>query len=130
MGEKADRIEQHIEQQRHEFGDNVMELKQKVRRSFDWRSQVDERPLTMVGLAFGGGMVLSALLDGRRGSSMPSLSSDAHRAYQSGNHGSTWEVLRGAVVGLAANKLKEVVEELLPGFQEEYRKAEADKRPF
>jgi len=130
MGEKADRIEQHIQQQRHEFGDNVMELKQKVRRSFDWRAQVEERPLTMVGLAFGGGMVLSALLDGRRGSSMPPLSSDAHRAYEAGSQGGTWEILRGAVVGLAATKLKDVVEELLPGFQDEYRKAEANKRPF
>ena len=129
MGEKADRIEQHIQQQRHEFGDNVMELKQKVRRSFDWRAQVDERPMMMVGLAFGGGLLLSALLDGRRGS-MPPLSSDVHRAYQSGAANSTWEVLRGAVIGLATTKLKDVVEELLPGFQEEYRKAEAGKRLF
>jgi hypothetical protein len=129
MGEKADRIEQHIQQQRDEFGENVMELKQKVRRSFDWRAQVDERPLTMVGLAFGGGVLLSALLDGKRGS-MPPLSSDMNRAYQAGGPGGTWEILRGAVLGLAATKLKEVVEELLPGFQDEYRKAEASKRAF
>jgi hypothetical protein len=129
MGEKADRIEQHIKQQRDELGDNVMELKQKVSRSFDWRAQVDEHPLTMVGLAFGGGLLLSALLDGRRGT-MPPLSSDLHRAYDAGSSNGTWEILRGAVMGLAATKLKEVVEELLPGFQDEYQKAQAGRRAF
>jgi hypothetical protein len=129
MGEKADRIEQHIKQQRDELGENVMELKQKVSRSFDWRAQVDEHPLTMVGLAFGGGLLLSALLDGKR-SAMPPLSSDLHRAYEAGSSNGTWEILRGAVMGLAATKLKEVVEELLPGFQDEYQKAQAGRRAF
>ena len=67
MGEKADLIERHIEQQRSEFGDNIIELKNKVRRSVDWRAQVEERPLTMLGLAFGAGLLLSVLLDGRSG---------------------------------------------------------------
>ena len=130
MGEKADLIERHIQQQRGEFGDNVLELKQKVRRSVDWRAQVEERPLTMIGLAFGAGVLLSAFLDGRRGYTMPRLSADAQRPSQEPAPGGPWEVLRGAAIGLAATKLKEVVEELLPGFQEEYRKAEAGRRPF
>jgi len=131
MGEKADLIERHIEQQRGEFGNNVLELKQKVRRSVDWRAHVEERPLAMIGLAFGGGVLLSVLLDGRRGYTMPRLSSDAQPAYRAQTtHGDAWEILKGAAIGLAATKLKEVVEELLPGFQEEYRKAEAGRRPF
>jgi hypothetical protein len=129
MGEKADLIERHIQQQRGEFGNNVLELKQKVRRSVDWRAQVDERPLTMIGLAFAGGVFLSVLLDGRRGYSMPRLSSDDQPPYRSQAHSETWEVLKGAALGLAATKLKDVVEELLPGFQDEYRKAEAGRRP-
>jgi hypothetical protein len=125
MGEKAERIERHIEQQRSEVRDNMLELKHKVRRSVDWRAQVDERPLTLVGLAFGGGFLLSAFLSAR--SSRPdfrSMSSDAH---QESSHGGTWEILRGAVIGLAATRLKEIVEELIPGFQEEYRRAEAGR---
>jgi hypothetical protein len=128
MGEKAERIERHIEQQRSEVRDNMLELKHKVRRSVDWRAQVDERPLTMVGLAFGGGFLLSAFLSAR--SSRPdfrSMSSADYRAPQESSHGGTWEILRGAVIGLAATRLKEIVEELIPGFQEEYRKAEAGR---
>ena len=128
MGEKAERIERHIEQQRSEVRDNMLELKQKVERSFDWRAQVDERPLTMVGLAFGGGFLLSAVLSVR--SPRPnfgSMSAEDYRPHEESNHGATWEILRGAVIGLAATRLKEIVEELVPGFQEEYRKAEAAK---
>jgi hypothetical protein len=126
MGEKAERIERHIEQQRSEVRDNMLELKQKVRRSVDWRAQVDERPLAMVGLAFGAGFLISALLG--TGKSRPDfgrMSSDDTRAPEESSHGATWEVIRGAVIGLAATRLKEIVEELVPGFQEEYQKAEA-----
>lgn len=130
MGEKADLIERHIQQQRGEFGDNVLELKQKVRRSVDWRAQVEERPLTMLGLAFGGGVLLSVLLDSRRGYSMPRLSSDVQPADRDPAQGGAWEMLKVAAIGLVATKLKEVVEELVPGFQDEYRKAEAGKRAF
>jgi hypothetical protein len=130
MGEKAERIERHIEQQRSEVRDNMLELKHKVERSFDWRAQVDERPLVMVGLAFGAGFLASALLGS--GSSRPDFkrmsSDDSSTGHEPGS--ATWEVLRGAVIGLAATRLKEIVEEFVPGFQEEYRKAEAARRPF
>ena len=99
MGEKADLIERHIQQQRGEFGDNVLELKQKVRRSVDWRVHVEERPLTMLGLAFGAGVLLSVLLDGRRGYLMPRLSSDVQPEYRASAHGDTWEILKGAAIG-------------------------------
>jgi len=127
MGEKAERIERHIEQQRSEVRDNMLELKQKVRRSFDWRAQVDERPLTMVGLAFGGGFLLSAFLDSLNPRPDFRRMSDDSRTNREPGHGSTWEVLRGAAIGLAATRLKELVEELIPGFQEEYRRAEASR---
>ena len=131
MGEKAERIERHIEQQRSEARDNMLELKQKVERSFDWRAQVDERPLTMVGLAFGGGFLLSALLSARSPrADFGRMSSEGYRAPEESSHSGTWEILRGALIGLAATRLKEIVEELVPGFQDEYRKAEAAKRPF
>ena len=64
MGEKAARIERHIEQQRSDCRDNMIELKQRVGRSFDWRVQCEERPMTMVGAAFIGGVLLSTLVDG------------------------------------------------------------------
>jgi hypothetical protein len=43
---------------------------------------------------------------------------------------SRWGILRAALIAAAAAELKGFVEELLPGFQEEYRKAEASQRSF
>ena len=131
MGEKAERIERHIEQQRSEVRDNMLELKHKVRRSVDWHAQVDERPLAMVGLAFGAGFLVSAFLSARTARpDFSRMSSDDHRPSPTPSYGGTLEILKGAVIGLASAKLKEFVEELLPGFQEEYRKAEAGRRSF
>jgi hypothetical protein len=144
VGEKANRIESHIQQQRRECRDNLLELKQKVRRSVDWRVQCEERPMTMVGIAVGGGALLSILIGGRSRSRSekpssvdrpihfndapiprPDFESGASRVYHERNAAGTWEILKGALLGLAATKLQGLVEDLLPGFQEEYRKAEA-----
>ena len=62
MGEKPDQIERHIQHQRSELGDNISELEEKVKSAFDWRTQFEERPALMLGAAFVGGALLSALL--------------------------------------------------------------------
>src|ERR1039457_4370277 len=36
-----------------------------VKRAVDWRVQFEERPMSMIGLAFGGGVLLSTLIGGR-----------------------------------------------------------------
>ncbi|HEY1423112.1 MAG TPA: hypothetical protein VGF20_06655 [Candidatus Acidoferrum sp.] len=61
MGEKSDQIEHEIRQQRNELSGNFDELEQKVKHLVDWRAQFDERPGTMIALAFGGGVLFSAL---------------------------------------------------------------------
>ncbi len=115
MGEGSSRIERHIQQERSDCRDNMIELKQKMARSVDWRVQCGERPLTMLGLAFGGGVLLSALIGGTRRS----------RRGEGERGGGAWDILKVALTGIAAARLTSVVEELLPGFQDEYRKAEA-----
>ena len=65
MGERSDQIEEQIQRTREDLRDNLNELEQKVRRAFDWRTPFEERPLTMLAVAMGGGMLLAALL--RRG---------------------------------------------------------------
>jgi hypothetical protein len=62
MGEKPDQIERHIQHQRSELEDNISELEEKVKSAFDWRTQFQERPGIMLGAAFLGGAVLSAIL--------------------------------------------------------------------
>jgi hypothetical protein len=62
MGEKPDQIERHIQHQRSELEENISELEEKVKSAFDWRTQFEERPAIMLGAAFVGGALLSALL--------------------------------------------------------------------
>src|SRR5260370_17743847 len=64
MGETPDQIERHIYEKRNELGENIHELQQKVKTAVDWRAQFDRRPMTMMGLAFGGGLLLSMLFRG------------------------------------------------------------------
>jgi hypothetical protein len=79
MGEKPDQIERHIQHQRSELEDNISELEEKVKSAFDWRTQFEERPAIMLGAAFIGGALLSALLPST--SSITSkLSSKRHTA--------------------------------------------------
>lgn len=139
MGEKPDQIERHIYEQRNELGDNINELQQKVKTAVDWRAQVNERPGTMLGLAFGGGVLLSLLFGGRarRGRSSTPWPSDTNRRGLPEYSGtklrdrtvdSAWDNIRGAVLAVAGAKLGGIIEEVLPGFQEQYRKRQYERR--
>ena len=64
MGERSDQITRQIERTRGELGANLNALEDKVREVTDWRKQFQRNPLTMIALAFGGGVLLSRVLDG------------------------------------------------------------------
>lgn len=124
MGETSDQIERHIQRTRDDLSDNLSELEVRVKSAFDWRTQFAERPGTMLAVAFGGGALLSALLPRR----------SAHRrsfagrwtAPMDGNASGTmgaWDALKGALMGVATAKLSSFIEDLLPGFNEEFTKA-------
>src|ERR1700676_1030345 len=81
MGERPDQIERHIYETRNELGENINELQEKVKTAVDWRAQFDQRPMLMIGLAFGGGLLLSALLTGR-GNSRRSSNKGAHNRWR------------------------------------------------
>jgi hypothetical protein len=68
MEETPEQIERHIRNTKHKLSRNFNGLEETVKNTFDWRVQFDERPLTMVGLAFGSGLLLSALFPPRRSS--------------------------------------------------------------
>lgn len=59
MGEESRQLKEHIDNTRDELGRNIVELRAKVRRTVDWRAQFQERPLAMVGIAFGAGLALA-----------------------------------------------------------------------
>jgi ElaB/YqjD/DUF883 family membrane-anchored ribosome-binding protein len=66
MVQTSNQIEQHIQETRNDLSDNFNELEAKVKSAVDWRAQFDERPWTLMAVAFGGGLLLSALFPARR----------------------------------------------------------------
>jgi hypothetical protein len=133
MGETTDQIERHIYEKRHELDDNIHELRHKVKNAVDWRVQTQERPWTMVGLAFGAGLLTSALIGKRRRSD--SFRSDGLRRWNrestsrseyAGEHeertSQIWSNVKAAVAAVAVAAAKEFVEQIIPGFREQYRK--------
>jgi hypothetical protein len=139
MGETTNQIEWEIAQKRSELSDNLIELKQRAKAAVDWRSQVEERPGTMLALAFGGGIVLSALFSALRGpakvyaerpsgnaveydrpTSMTSAQSPSKLATTTRK---SLDALGGALLGIVATRTTSILEGILPGFQREFERA-------
>jgi hypothetical protein len=146
MGENSEQVERHIEERRNSLSNDISELERKAKEAVDWRAQVEQRPGTMMGIAFGAGILLAAILGGgsRRSrapkaeeptTALKAYSTDSNADYQvamaAGNDYQpsavieTFENVKGALLGVAIAKCEEFLEELLPGFSTQYRKAEA-----
>lgn len=141
MGETTKQIENHIENTRQDLGSNLEELEQKVKSVTDWRRQFQDNPMTMIGVAFGGGILLATMLGGgkkRRRYSAP-FTGDGHSAPHTPHAGTehekhkaleTWDNIKGALIGVAATRFKDFVGEVVPGFQEQFQHtANQAKRP-
>ncbi len=139
MGETTNQIEWEIAQTRSELSDNLIELKRRAKAAVDWRSQVEERPGTMLAVAFGGGIVLSALFSALRGpakvdAERPSGSAVKYArptfmtsAQSSGKPATearkNLDALGGALLGIVATRTSSILEGILPGFQKEFERA-------
>jgi ElaB/YqjD/DUF883 family membrane-anchored ribosome-binding protein len=64
MDTTTNEIEDHIEHTREHLSANIQELENKVRSVTDWRRMFQQKPLTLVGAAFGGGVLLGTLTSG------------------------------------------------------------------
>ena len=128
MVERPDQIERHIESARSELGSNLHELEDKVRREADWKTHFERNPMTLMGLAFGGGVLLAAMLSSRNAG--PPTASHEQQARKSlagvrDHQGSdTWGTMKGALIGLAGMKVRDLLNDALPGFSEQYEKME------
>jgi hypothetical protein len=142
MGETPDQIERHIYEKRSELGENIHELQEKVKTAVDWRAQFDQRPLLMLGLAFGGGVFVSMLFNGK-GSRDSRLRNRWRRESSRSEHGSnvsrsddwqdkadsTWNNIRAAVLAVAGSRIGSLIEEVLPGFQEQFKRRQQENSP-
>ena len=139
MGETTNQIEWEIEQKRNDLSNNLIELKQRAKAAVDWRSHVQERPGTMLAVAFGGGILLSALFTALRGPAKayeepPSGSAGEYNsptskasAQSPGKLASATrknlDALGGALLGIVATRTSSILDGIVPGFQGEFERA-------
>jgi hypothetical protein len=122
MGERTHQIERQIAETRSELSDNLGELQDKVKSAVDWRTQFQQRPGTFLAVAFGGGIVLSALLPASRHSRRDATPHDSAASKPSDTRRSI-EAFTGALLGVAVNQASGFLDSLLPGFHQEFTKA-------
>jgi hypothetical protein len=136
MGEKSDQIERQIVTERGQLSQNVNELQSRVEQATDWRFQFQRRPMLMMGLALGGGLFLASVT-GRRSRSRRPYHEDGADIAREHRHGTelqktkaleTFDVIQGAMIGVAANTFKDLLGELIPGFHEQFEKTAQEKR--
>jgi len=139
MDETSDQIERHIQETRNDLDDNLNELGDRVKKAVDWRAQFEERPGTMLSLAFAGGILLSVLLSPSRPSRSAyggrwkpskrvwSPSEPPSPAGQPSETRQNVEALAGALVGVAMNRASRFIDSLVPGFEHEFSSAKARK---
>jgi hypothetical protein len=138
MGQTAHQIEAHIQDTRENLGTNLHELERKVKGVTDWKQHFKNKPMTMLGVAFGGGILLATTLGGqrkKRGAGERSLSSYASDAelhtgtdHQKHRALETWDNIKGALIGVAATRFKEFVGEVVPGFHEQFQHTEQEAK--
>jgi hypothetical protein len=101
-----------------------------VKAVTDWRQQFQRSPMTAVAVAFGGGVVLASMLGGKsRRSARGAASVGSHAPHAGTDHQThkaleTWDNIKGALIGVAASRIKDFVGEIVPGFQEQLRTTE------
>jgi hypothetical protein len=128
MDETTDQIEAEIDRTRERLGSNLRELEDKVEAATDWREHFRERPHVFLGAAFIGGMVLASTLRSKSAGRPPS---GVAMNPTVGGDGSVqaqvrelWNNVQGALVGVATAQIKDYLGELVPGFDDHYRRAE------
>jgi hypothetical protein len=146
MAEEPNQIKRHIDATRRELSQNVYELGNRAKQATDWHTYFDKSPLTMLALAFSGGVVLSGFVGRsapRHNGHHPLSShspgqhplsdageSQSHRGVEArkSEAADMFDTVKGAMIGWTANQFKTLFGELLPGFRQEYERTEREKK--
>ncbi len=137
MGEESNQIERQIEMERGQLGQNLNELQSKVEEVTDWRLQFQKRPMLMMGVALGGGLLLASMTGRRHGHKSYRNEDRAGDSGQQHRRGTelqksqaleTFDNIKGAMIGVAANAFQDFFGQLIPGFKEQVQKTVQQKR--
>jgi hypothetical protein len=136
MGEKSNQIERQIQAERGQLGQNLNELQSKVEEVTNWRAQFQKRPLLMMGVAVSGGLLLASMTGrrskrGRRPAEDWAGAGDTHQPgteLQKNKALETFDLIKGAMIGVAANTFQGFLGQIIPGFKEQFQKTAQEKR--
>jgi len=133
MGETTEQIAAQIESTRANLGANLHELEGKVKSATDWRQHFQKNPMTLIGVAFGGGVVLARMASGRKANRLAGMSARMSEGSPTVQRIAsdprtqqvleTWDHIKGALIGVAAERFKNFIGEMVPGFEEHFEKA-------
>jgi hypothetical protein len=124
MDESTLLLQQELASERERLNHNLLALDTKTRELTDWRSQFEKRPLMMLGLAFGGGMILSNLVGGRRAA--PVFDPTDGRGRQAwmprppAPVNASWSRVRDTLSSVATAAAVELQQGIVPGFKEQF----------
>jgi hypothetical protein len=125
-------IEAQIDHTREQLGSNLHELSRRVDAATDWQEYYRSRPFAFLGAAAVGGALAAVAIHALNSRQSYSNWSETPRAAHGNGRYETpsrqvsefWHHLQSAAVGLAAARLKEYIDSLLPGFNDHYQQAE------
>lgn len=138
MGESTYEIEQEIGAARYQLNQNVQQLENKTRALTDWRTQYRRHPMAILGLTFGGALILGLAGRSRRPPVSTYIEAERERERERDyrepmrsfyspttervrHHVSdTFERIADALLGVATAKAVEFVAQRVPGFRDHY----------
>ena len=127
---QSNQIEANIDGARAELGANLQELERKVAVLSDWRAHFDARPFLFLGIAFAGGAAAAASLGSGRSAkaALASMGRDSRQNMRAFAHRGTRSTRgitsRARSVGLAADRFIQYAGEIIPGFMDQFHRAE------
>jgi hypothetical protein len=137
MGQATNQIEAHIADTRAELGANLQELEHKVKKATDWKHHFRANPFTIMGFAFGTGMLLAAILPNHRNGraqrkfkSASSYGKPSEMTLTSNTAREAMDTIKSALVGVAAARATDWIGNYIPGFHEQFQRSQAKAGTF
>lgn len=130
MDKSSEQLAAHIESTRRELGNNLEELEGKVKDATNWRVQFQRHPMMLIGVAFAGGVLLSAIF-GRRshraGRAVPQVivypgPSTREKEANLSASANVWRDIKGAVGSAVGSQVYSVLGDFIPGLEEQAAK--------
>jgi uncharacterized protein DUF3618 len=123
-------IEAQIDRTREQLGSNLHELSRRVDAATDWQEYYRAKPFAFLGAAAIGGAIAAVALHALGSRQSQGSWRETRSVYDGRSDSPThqvsdfWRNVQAAAVGLAAARLKDYIDSLLPGFNEHYQRVE------